>query len=266
MLKIIRQTPTQLVLRHRPIALWALGSFLTVIGVVIIILFSKASSLTCERVPSNQGRCELVHSHFVLSKTIIISVNDLKGTEVVMTRARQLDSFFILRPYYRVMLITPTERIPLSLYGTSNRETPEAIAVKINDFLSHPHLSELTVKQDNRWFFYLVGSLLVMAGLVAELSRVITMTFDKVVGCLRIERQNLLGTEEVEYSLEEIVGVKLCCCCYYYSKTIFYQVVLELSSGDNLLLSANSSWDQTRKQKCVDEIADFLALASNYQS
>jgi hypothetical protein len=187
-------------------------------------------------------------------------VNDLKGTEVVMTSARQLESFFLLKPYYRVMLITPTERIPLSLYGSSNREIPDAIVVKINDFLSHPHLSELTVKQDNRWFFYLVGSLLVMAGLLAELSRVITVTFDNVMGCLRIERQNLLGTEVVEYSLEEIVGVKLCSCCYYYSKTILYQVVLELSSGDNLLLSANSSWGHTKKQKCVDEITDFLGL------
>jgi len=206
MLKIRQQTPTQLILRHRPIALWVMGSFFTIVGVVIIILFSKASSFTCERVPPNQGRCELIYSHFLMSKSIIISINDLKGTEVVTTRARQMDNFF-----------TP--------YGTSSREEQEALAAKINAFLKKTPETSLLIKRDNRWFIYILGSILIVVGLLAELSKIITVTFDKMVGSLKIERQGLLGTEVIEHPLEEISEVKLNTSSYFNSKTILYQVV-----------------------------------------
>ncbi|OQY56111.1 MAG: hypothetical protein DRR08_13865 [Candidatus Parabeggiatoa sp. nov. 2] len=258
MLKIRQQTPTQLILRHRPIALWVMGSFFTIVGVVIIILFSKASSFTCERVPPNQGRCELIYSHFLMSKSIIISINDLKGTEVVTTRARQMDNFFILKPYYRVILITPTQRIPLTPYGTSSREEQEALAAKINAFLKKTPETSLLIKRDNRWFIYILGSILIVVGLLAELSKIITVTFDKMVGSLKIERQGLLGTEVIEHPLEEISEVKLNTSSYFNSKTILYQVVLELKTDENLLLTANGSMGRARKQQIVDEITNFL--------
>jgi len=79
------------------------------------------------------------------------------------------------------------------------------------------------------------------------------------VDSLKIERQGLLGNEVVEHPLDEIVEVKLNTSSYFNSKTILYQVVLVLSSGENLLLTSNSSLGKARKQKIVDELRNFLS-------
>jgi hypothetical protein len=61
-----------------------------------------------------------------------------------------------------------------------------------------------------------------------------------------------------EHPLENIIEVKLNTSSYFNSKTILYQVVLVLSSGENLLLTFNSSMGKARKQKLVDEMTNFL--------
>lgn len=265
MMKIIQHTPTQLVLRHRPIALRALGSFLTIIGVVIIILFSKTSIFTCERVQSQQGSCELKHSYFLMSQTIIISTNDLKSTEVVMTRTRGMSSFFTLQPHYQVILLTPTEKIPLTLYGTVSRDKQETMAAQINTFINNPDDTSLIIDIEPRWLIYLLGGIFIIIGLLAELSKIITVTFDKVVGGLKIEWQGLLGNEIIEHSFDKIIAVKLNTSSHFNSKTLLYQIVLQLKSGENILLTSNSSTGKARKQKIVDEITNFLAKTHDFK-
>jgi len=258
-MKIIQHTPTQLILKHRPIAHWLIGSFLTIVGVVTIILFSKASTFTCERIRANQGSCELKHSYFIMSKTIILSIEDLTGTEVVISHSRGIDSFFMLQPHYQLILLTPTEKIALSHYGTINREKQDIMADKINTFLNNPHESLLIIKRDNRWLSYLIGGFLIIVGLLAQLRKIITITFDKAVDSLKIERQGWLGNQVIEHPLEEIVEVKLNISSYFNSKTFLYQVVLALSSGENILLTSNNSLGRARKQKIVDGITNFIA-------
>ena len=97
-----------------------------------------------------------------------------------------------------------------------------------------------------------------MIGLFAELSKIITITFDKVVGELKIERQGLLGTQVIEHPLEDIADVKLNASSYFNSKTTLYQVVLRLRSNENILLTPNSSTGKAKKQQMVDEIKNFL--------
>ena len=257
-MKLLQHTSTQLIFRHRPIALWLAGSFFTIIGVVIIILLSKASTFACERALPNQGRCELTHSNFVLSRTAVLPIQDLKGAEVVMTHTRQMDSFFLRQPHYRVLLLTQTEKIPLTLYGTTNHEPQDAIAAEINAYLNNPHETSLLIAWDNRWLAYILGGIFIVVGLFAELSKIITITFDKVVGELKIERQGLLGTQVIEHPLEDIVEIKLNTSSYFNSKTVLYQVVLRLRSNENLLLTPNSSKGKTRKQEMVEEIKNFL--------
>lgn len=257
-MKITQHTPTQLTLRHTPVALWILGSFFTIIGVITLILFSKASTFSCERVQTNQGNCELIHAHFVISKTILISLHELKNAEVVMTRNRQIDSFFLLKPHYRVTLLTSNQRIPLSFYGSTNREKQDTIAAKINGFLKNVEESSLLIKQDNRWLIYSISCLLIIIGLFAELSKILTITFDKTQESLKIERQGLLGTQTFEYSLEDIKKIKLNTSFAFNSKTVFYQVVLLLKSGEGIPLTPSSSIGKAKKQNRVDQITQFL--------
>jgi hypothetical protein len=257
-MKITQHTPTQLTLRHTPIVLWLIGSFFTIIGVITLILFSKASTLSCERVQGNQGTCELIHAHFVISKTLIISLQELKNAEVVMTRNRQIDSFFILKPHYRVTLLTSNQRIPLSFYGHTNRETQDIIAAKINHFLKNTDHPSLQIKQDKRWVIYLISALLIIIGLFAELSKIFSITFDKRQNTLKIERQGLLGTQSIEYSLQDIKIIKLNTSFAFHSKTVFYQVVLLLKSGEAIPLTRNSSLGIDKKQQLVDYIKQFL--------
>lgn len=258
-MKIIKKTPNQLILQHRPIGIWLMGSILTIVGLVIIILFTRASSLTCQRISPNQGSCELTRSHFLMSKTIIVSINDLKGAEVVMNHARQMDSFFILKPYYRVILVIPTKRIPLTAYGTTTRDQQEAIANKINTFIKNQAKTSLFIERDQRWLIYLVGSIFIVVGLLAELSKIITVTFDKILGTLTIEREGLLRTDVFEFPMEDIIKVKLKNASLFNSEKEGnrYQVALELKSDKELPLTKTSTL-KAKKEEIVKEITNFL--------
>ena len=256
-MNIIHETPTQLILRHRPFILWLLGSLLTIVGVVIIILFSKTSSLICERGLPDEGHCELKHSHFFISKQIGFSVNDLKDVQVVKSHNRWLNG--IQSPEYRLILITPTEKIAITPYGTTERTEQDAMAAKINRFLNNVNQTTLIIEQDNRWLIFLIGGILIIIGLLAELSQIVTVTFDKEVGSFKIERQGLLGTQLIEHSMEDITEVKLKISSYFNSKTMLYQVIMELSPNETILLTSNNSIGKARKQKIVDEIRDFIS-------
>lgn len=268
MMKIIQHTPNQLILRHRPIALRLMGSFSTIVGVVIIILFSKASTFTCERVQQNRGSCELKHSYFVIFKmSETIPIEDLTGTEVVITHTRGMDSFFIQLPHYKVILLTPNKEIPLTLYGTIDREKQDAMADQINVFLNDQETESLFIERDNRWLVCLIGSIFIIVGLLALLLiEIVTVTFDKAVNSLKIERQSLLGTQVIEHPLENIIEVKLNISSYFNSRTRLYQVVLVLKSDENILLTSNGSLSKSRKQKLVDEITNFLTQTQSFTS
>lgn len=258
-MKIIKRTPNQLILQHRPIGIWLMGSILTIVGLVIIILFTRASSLTCQRISPSQGSCELTRSHFLISKTIIVSINDLKGAEVVMNHTRQIDGFFILKPYYRVILIIPTKRIPLTVYGTITHDQQEAIATKINAFLKKPVKTSLFIERDQRWLIYLVGGIFIVVGLLAELSKIITVTFDKILGTLTIEREGLLRTDVFEFPMEDIIGVKLKSASLFNTEKMgsHYQVALELKSDKELPLTKKSTL-KANKEEIIHEITNFL--------
>jgi hypothetical protein len=256
-MKIIHHTPTQLILRHRPFIFWLLGSFLTIVGVVIIILFSKTSTLICERGLSNQGHCELKHSHFFISKQIVFSIKDLKEVRVVKSYSRWMIG--VQEPEYRVILITATEKIALTPYGTTERAQQDAMAAKINGFLQHVNITTLAIEQDNRWLIFLIGGIFILIGLLAELSQIVTVTFDKEVGSFKIERQSLLGAKVIEYSLEDIIDVKVKISSYFNSKTMLYQVIMEIIPNETILLTSNNSIGKARKQKIVDEIRQFIS-------
>ncbi len=258
MMKIIHHTPTQLILKHRPFILWLLGSFLTIVGLVIIILLSKTSTLICERGLPNQGHCELKHSYFFIYNKIVFSLNDLKDVQVVKSHSRWMDS--LQSPEYRVILITPTEKIALTPYGTTKRIEQDAMAAKINHFLKHVDETRLVIEQDNRWLIFLIGGIFIIIGLWAELrSQIVTVTFDKEVGSFQIERQSLLGAEVIEHSLEDITDVKVKTSSYFNSKTMLYQVVMEIRPNETILLTSNNSLGKARKQKIVDEIRQFIS-------
>ena len=258
-MKIIKRTPNQLILQHRPLGIWLMGSILTIVGLVIIILFTRASSLTCQRVSPSQGSCELTRSHFLMSKTIIVSINDLKGSEVVMTQTRQMDGFFILKSYYRVILIIPTKRIPLTVYGTTTPDQQEAIATNINTFLKNKTKTSLFIERDQRWLIYLVGGIFIVVGLLAELSKIITVTFDKILGTLTIAREGFLRTEVFEFPMEDIIGIKLKSASLFNSEKAgsHYQIALELKANKELPLTRKSTF-KTKKEKIIKEITNFL--------
>ena len=160
---------------------------------------------------------------------------------------------------YRLILITPTEKIALTPYGTTERTEQDAMAAKINSFLNNVNKTTLIIEQDNRWLIFLIGGILIIIGLLAELSQIVTVTFDKEVGSFKIERQGLLGTQVIEHSMEDITEVKLKISSYFNSKTMLYQVIMELSPNETILLTSNNSIGKARKQKIVDEIREFIS-------
>ncbi|MEG4802020.1 hypothetical protein QUB63_18950 [Microcoleus sp. ARI1-B5] len=89
------------------------------------------------------------------SNTQEIFLDNLVGGEVTTGRKGST----------RVVLLTKSGEIPFTDYYTSWGDK-NALANKINDFVANPDRKSLNVSQDDRWFGWIFGSLLVLAGVL----------------------------------------------------------------------------------------------------
>ena len=119
--------------------------------------------------------------------------------------------------------------------------------------------TSLFIERDQRWLIYLVGGIFIVVGLLAELSKIITVTFDKILGTLTIELDGFLRTNVFEFPIEDIIGVKLKRASLFNSEKVgsHYQVALELKANKELPLTKKSTF-KIKKEDIVQEITNFL--------
>ncbi|MBD1834885.1 hypothetical protein H6F61_19825 [Cyanobacteria bacterium FACHB-472] len=162
---------------------------------------------------------------------------------------------------YRVVLLTNSGEIPLTL-GTSDAGEKQKNAARINAFIDNFEEISLHVQQDDRESVYFLGAIsgLLGGGLAfGSLHRefIISCTFDKALGLVRLKRQTLLRTKVTEWRLREInqIDVKEKMDS---DGDKMYSVWLNLKSGEHISLSLQGITDKQNNQKIAECICQFL--------
>jgi hypothetical protein len=166
---------------------------------------------------------------------------------------------------YRVVLLTNSREVPFTSVWSSSAGGKQKNADRINAFIGNPGEISLRVQQDDRWFAYpfggifaLVGGGLVLGSLLNG-EFIVSFTFDKTLGLVRLKRQTLRRTKVTEGRLREInqVDVK--------EETNSdgdktYSVWLNLRSGEHIPLPLQGITDKQGNQKMAECIRQFLNL------
>lgn len=259
-MKIVQQTPNQLLLRELQVLshVFSLifGVVFTAVGLFFIAL-PNVTTLTCNRTEPTQGSCKLLASGLLASEVREIPISILQGAKVDESRSSKSTT-------YGVVLLTITGEVPFTFYSNFDKGKKQAIASRINDFVKIPGETSLAVKQDDRWISYLFGGTFAAIGIFFAFGFVVapvvkTWLFDKTLGSFTLKQQGLFGTKIIEYQIREIADVQV--EEWTNSKgTIYYKVSIVLVSGDRLPLTLYSSSGKKSKQKTASCIRKFLNL------
>ncbi len=261
-MKIVEQTPNRLRLRANNLngivrtALFGTPFLLT--GLAVMLFFGRLTSLKCQRVEPTQGSCQLVNSGLLGSDETTIPLNQLQGAKVDVNQDSDGDT-------YRVVLLTDGGEVPFTWVWSSGTGGKQKNADRINAFISNPGEISLRVQQDDRWFAYPFGGLfaLVGAGLVfgslLNGEFIVSFTFDKALGLVRLKQQTLRRTKVTEWRLREINQVEV----KEHTdsdgdKT--YSLTLNLRSGEHIPVPLQSITSQEGNQKMAECIRQFLNL------
>jgi len=243
---IVEYNRIKLTIRHRPLLLWLLSGLLIAVGLGVIF-FQSGSAIICQRV-AQTGSCELVKSGLVGAGVRTIPLESLREVRVEINSRNESNDT------YRVILLTRSGEIPLTPNYSADSDQQESIASQINDFIQNPTKTSLTIQQDDRWFGYLFGSLLIGVGLfvAVQKGKVVILSFDKVRDRMMLKQRGLLGGTVIELPLAEIVDVTIERIRDTRDRQI-ERVALILKSGKHLALTpdADPFWDYQKVAHCI---------------
>lgn len=259
-MEIARLADGSLRIRAVPWGTWVASGALLAFVAVVAILVGEAGRLACRRSGAGQVDCTVTRTSFgiVLSRA---ELHGLTGASLASTSGRHGRA-------YRVALAARSGDAPLSTgYSSSGREQKAAMVEEVNRFVqcagegscaAGPGAGELALRETTPW--WALALLLVFAGCGAAMSPffnpVVTWTFDRQAGSLRVHRRSLLARGAAEYRLGEIRSASL-------KGGRSTQVVLRLASGEQVPMSGiGDGGDARGKEQAVEQIRAFLGLSS----
>lgn len=260
-MKIIKQTPTVLTLENRSntrgcfsvMMVMKFGMPFLLAGLAAILFFGEVAILTCTRLEPLQVVCKLTNSSLLRKRITQIPLGELQGADVQVNEDSDGDT-------YRVVLITKSDTIPLTSVYSSGQHGKRKKAEQINAFLANPEQTTLTIRQDDRWMFYLGGSVstLVGAGIlwgIVFTKSLKTCVFDKRSGCLSMIKKSWVASETKQVPLRDIKAAQVIeDTDSDGDKT--YSTQLTLRSGDPIRLPVFG--DSEQHYKLADAINTFL--------
>lgn len=148
-----KQASRPLTTRQSTFILWITGCSFALIGFFTLFL-GELATLSCQRTTPANSQCHLAQSGLLgLVRQDTILVADLQNATVQVRGSRSSGWS------YRVMLQTKPEALPLSQTYRADRAKQAVIAHQINTFIADPSQPILTIRQDNRWYYLLIGGL-----------------------------------------------------------------------------------------------------------
>ncbi len=203
---ILERNSSRLVIQARPIwqGLWFV-SICWFLGLALAFS-AQATNLSCHRIESHEGSCELTTTALSGSSTQQISLDQIKTAAAAPftttdSRGRQITDYHILLQT-NLGSVTVVER-------TNWNETDVWID-RINTFLTNATQRELSLNRGSLWVNYAVSLALCGFGLylAAFILQVGTYSFNKTAGTLVIEKQ-LLYKWSKEYPLSDIRDLEI---------------------------------------------------------
>ncbi len=259
-MKIVEETRTRLVLKHRPLRYWFVGWCIFTICLSFLIyctVFDSASaSLSCDRVASpsenhsspNQINCELRRSS-LLGSMEKLKIFDPQEAYILTKSGRRG------RKTYQVIIVTPFKDLAL-LSHVSYQENQELV-FKTNNFINSRQPSLLVQQSQRNYLFFLSLFILIVMAIAAffATSPVTTCTFYKSLNKVLIERKSLRGNQIIEQPLETILNFDIQEKQFQFSK--LYCIVIVLKSDKKIQINPQYTNEKSIRY-VVSRIHSFL--------
>ena len=197
-MKIIKQTASELIIQTQSIFdFWLPSCLFMVFGLMWLAVDYQKATLSCQRLQTKQGSCQLVRSNLLGSNIQEIQLASLRGAKVQRCGYKT-----------RVVLLTSVGNVPFTANST-NWGTQDAVASDINFFVKNAKDRLLRLSQDDRWLGW-TGGIFLLAGVGAIVLRNNeTYSFDGTLNTLTVKQRGLLARKVIQYSLCEIYGVEV---------------------------------------------------------
>jgi hypothetical protein len=141
------------------------GGVFVAIG-LLFMSSGKLTTLTCHRVKSNQGSCQLISSGLLGSRVNETHLSELQGAQI---EQNPMDN-----DAFRVVLLTRSGKVPLSSSTSGNEKKATDAAFDINTFVGRDEAPKLTIDYDERGIYCPMGASIIAFGLF-------TLAFSKTV-------------------------------------------------------------------------------------
>lgn len=240
-MKIIKQTATELIIQtHSIFDFWLPSCLLMVFGLILLTCDYPVATLNCQRLKAKYGSCQLVRSNLLGSKIQEIQLTALRGAKVERCGYKS-----------RVVLLTNVGNVPFTANST-NWGNKDALASDINFFVKNAKHRLLWLSQDDRWWGWKGGILLLAAVGAIVLRYDETYSFDGTLNTLTVKQRGLFARKVIPHCLCEIYGVEV-------DRTkdrdhdIWYQVRLLVGGGDPISLPHTMNpYEQAKIAKAIN--------------
>jgi hypothetical protein len=235
-MKIVEETRTRLVLKHRPLRYWFIGWCIFTISLSFLIyctvVDAASASLSCNRSSPNQINCELRQYNF-LGGMNKVKLFDPQEAYILTRRGSKGGTT------YQVIIVTPFKDFAL-LSHISYQENQELV-FKINNFINTGQTSLFVQQNQRNYLFFLNLFILIVMAIAAffATSPVTTCTLYKSLNKIFIERKSLRGNHIIEQPLEAILNFDIQEKQFKYSK--LYRIVIVLKSGRKIPINPQYS-------------------------
>lgn len=236
------------------------------LGLTIITLFGKVTTLKCNRLEIKQVSCEIISSRLLGRKVTSLTNGMLKGAELENGTLKGAE----LEPSqtnYRINIITKNGIIPLTDYYSSGLSEKSEKVEKINKFMGDSQQISLIVKQDDRLFAYQLGSVFALVGgwlffaQLIQLTSKTSLTLDKKSGRIYLRKGNIFKSDLKEYPLQEVKAVKVVEDSDSQEVHI-YNMILIFNSGEEIYL--DTTYYEENPYKVSQSIEQFLGLKPGF--
>lgn len=248
-MRIIKRTPTQLILQNRDASLYRFVILIILLAGLGLLFNSLSSpvkySLFCNRSDSNKINCN-VTKFYLDGSSINEEIKVLKGATIKEYRSGK-------NKKYEVVLQTNASEVYLLTDADGGREK---LTASVNDFVARPQQSTLQL-QVTAWinliYSVCVGLLWTVACSVAILVVSIkTYTFDKSQNQVVLKEKSLVNKQELTVPLNQISAFRV------EKADKLYEIVLVFKTGACWRLVTGHA-RQRPVNKIVGKIENFLS-------
>jgi hypothetical protein len=205
-MRIIKRTPTQLILQNRDATSYSFFALIVLLGGLGVLFIELSSpirySLICNRTESNKINCNVTKS-YLNGSSINEEIKDLKGATIKEYRSGKNTN-------YEVVLQTNVSEVFLLKNADGGREK---LTASVNDFVALPQQSTLQLQATawgNLTHSVCAGLMAIAACSVAILVVSIkTYTFDKNLNQVVLKEKSLINKQELTFPLNQISAFRV---------------------------------------------------------